>query len=445
MSIFMLSKLLEELIGEHATTEEELSLALVHLFTNKPAGLTLQHPKLLEAISFLRELVVAHELHTMEALAAFFAQREDNMMRVLDQVIEESQDVSTRVPVFAFDSGEGGKYYRSLLQNSLQAATMESLYQLYDKLYQYLGQQWQLKDSKMVLINLKKKSKKGLKVKRSIKSSIRFLLEGAEDIDYWQQFTQEKQKGKALVMVGPHHGGGGSAGTDKMKEPSPSCKSFAENLMSHYFDVCITQEYVELINILRHERPIPDKSIKRRITDWLLWVRMKANPDGVAWLDVGMDPALSTISTVWLTSHGQDHVPVDRLSEWINTVFEEKLLVRKWVVLKSPEGYSWLTSDNPGFNLHLDDVFSGSFDRCYDSSWINLRDNSILYFPLSKEYCLRLQPNGPDPNGDTSTTPIEFEQSPEKEVDVVNMLTLNTRDKVVIASSRKMLEQYQLI
>lgn len=110
-----------------------------------------------------------------------------------------------------------------------------------------------------------------------------------------------------------------------------------------------------------------------------------------------------------------------------------QLLSRKnWVVLKSPEGLSWNTTENPGFSIDMDDVISGSRTVSPDPYWTEMSENSLIYFPLSDQYCLRLAPDN-FPTVMMQGSKIDFEQSSEQELEVVNKLLLVSKPDVLIS------------
>ena len=110
---------------------------------------------------------------------------------------------------------------------------------------------------------------------------------------------------------------------------------------------------------------------------------------------------------------------------------------KQWSILKSPSHLSWVPCDRPGFVIdpHAEakqPIFSTNLLR-------NLKGIRSFYYPLSKDYCLRLDPatNGMD---GSIFSPIRVELSSEQEVNAVNELTISVGKELVVSSDKRILE-----
>ena len=100
---------------------------------------------------------------------------------------------------------------------------------------------------------------------------------------------------------------------------------------------------------------------------------------------------------------------------------------------------SWVTSDKPGIVLDYREeaqqsIFSANLLR-------HLKGIRSFYYPLSKDYCLRLEPSMTGKDMTFST--IRVEVSSEEEVKEVNTLMGSLGKEMVIASDRQILESFR--
>jgi Protein of unknown function (DUF4238) len=118
----------------------------------------------------------------------------------------------------------------------------------------------------------------------------------------------------------------------------------------------------------------------------------------------------------------------------LNRKYYQFLNRKKWAILKSPAGLCWNTTDNPGFSIDMKTVDSHLADIVPDPYWSSMGDESVIYFPLSQEYCLRLAPTSCQiEHHDNNGSAIEFELSSEQELKVVNKLSIASKPDVVIS------------
>lgn len=125
--------------------------------------------------------------------------------------------------------------------------------------------------------------------------------------------------------------------------------------------------------------------------------------------------------------------------EGVLEIFDKNLSTKKWFVLKAPSRVSWITSDNPGFSINLEDYNPSDEMLVPNAFWTNIRHDTVLYFPLSKDYCLKMQPynNNDDVTLNIANTPIRFEGATENEHNLVNGWTFCTHHDILIASDKR--------
>lgn len=115
----------------------------------------------------------------------------------------------------------------------------------------------------------------------------------------------------------------------------------------------------------------------------------------------------------------------------ISKKYYQYLSKKQWAVLKSPQGTSWNTTDNPGFSIDMDAIHDINI-AAPDPYWTDISNNSMIYFPLSDQYCLRLSP-GYDATSVSQETKIDFMHCTPEELDMVNKLALVSQPQVLIS------------
>jgi hypothetical protein len=117
----------------------------------------------------------------------------------------------------------------------------------------------------------------------------------------------------------------------------------------------------------------------------------------------------------------------------------ESLADKQWSILKTPLHMSWVTSDKPGIVIDKREeakqsIFSVNLLR-------HLKGIRSFYYPLSKDYCLRLEPSTIEKGLAFST--IRVEVSSEEEVKEVNAMMGSLGKEMVIASDKQILESFR--
>lgn len=195
----------------------------------------------------------------------------------------------------------------------------------------------------------------------------------------------------------------------------------------------ISKAYDNIVEYVTQEQPIDDDLIKEDLMKWLLFSKMHTVEseniiDGTENISVSNETNLYTIKTQ------KDN-------------YKNMLVHKQWKILKSPPGHTWLASDNPGFGINLEDLYNRPTEMVADGKLTDIREDTIIYYPISSVYCLRIQPFAGDINGRKSLNQavIEFEQSTIEELEAVNGLTFSTKNEIVVGRDKKSFEQLEFI
>jgi hypothetical protein len=124
---------------------------------------------------------------------------------------------------------------------------------------------------------------------------------------------------------------------------------------------------------------------------------------------------------------------------WVYFFLVESLADKQWSILKTPHHLSWVTSDKPGIVIDKQEeakrsIFSKNLLR-------HLKGIRSFYYPLSKDYCLRLEPS--TAAKDIASSTIRVEVSSEEEVKEVNAMMGSLGKEMVIASDKQILESFR--
>ncbi len=136
----------------------------------------------------------------------------------------------------------------------------------------------------------------------------------------------------------------------------------------------------------------------------------------------------------------------DQYQETLKEYFVN-FMYKNWLILKS-DSSNFLTSDNPGFSASL------SFENYLKginplSPIYNLDRNSnvIHYFPLSKKYCLCLQPIlkriDKQEVEELTQAKINIENVFSEKVDLINKMTIQTSHKLIIGIDNSYLAKWK--
>jgi uncharacterized phage-like protein YoqJ len=212
-------------------------------------------------------------------------------------------------------------------------------------------------------------------------------------------------------------------------------KVLLESLESRYYEVIVR---------ISTEEPILSEDIKLKLTEWLYFLKLRVL-DTKGCLQASYDQLFLYFKQTHIHKNSVELLDVCTtiLREYAAKIYRSALANKQWVILKSPVGNSWLTSDNPGFSIALQEMAPVSPRRQPDSMLTKIEGNMVIYFPLSKKYCLKLKPSN-NKKGiiEPSSTPIRFEDVTLNEFNTINRLTLATDKDMIISANKRTLEEY---
>lgn len=207
-----------------------------------------------------------------------------------------------------------------------------------------------------------------------------------------------------------------------------------------FFGRTIEPKYNLIMADIAKEADIVDYEAKIRILEWIfyskirspMWRRLIQSELEAKGYKFGFGSKELREEHLQLISNSE-------VFEGVLEIFDKNLSTKKWFVLKAPSRVSWITSDNPGFSINLEDYNPSDEMLVPNAFWTNIRHDTVLYFPLSKDYCLKMQPynNNDDVTLNIANTPIRFEGATENEHNLVNGWTFCTHHDILIASDKR--------
>lgn len=205
----------------------------------------------------------------------------------------------------------------------------------------------------------------------------------------------------------------------------------------------ISRVYDNIVAHVTQEQPIEDETVKEELVEWLFYSKTHtAEADSLRCAIEGLND-VNQFKAIVCEAKGGNLEEANLRKASYKTMLAQK----QWKILKSPPGHTWLASDNPGFGINLADLYNRPTEMVADGALTEIRADTIIYYPISSEYCLRIQPfTGDKSRRKTSNqAAIEFEQSTLEELEVVNGLTFSTKKEMVVGRDKKSFEQLESI
>lgn len=208
-------------------------------------------------------------------------------------------------------------------------------------------------------------------------------------------------------------------------------------LVSNSIEDKLKCHYDTLIDRLATRQTIFDESFKEYLIEWLLYFKVRN-------LEIDMRKQRSCSGTWKEWELGKvKEIFYESFHETVRK-FYKQFSNEDWTILKSPDGHSWLTTENPGFSVDLDDFTSLDLLLKPDPG-LSVKKTSVVYFPLSKDFCLRIQPklNGePIIKEDNKQPAIIIKESTDVEFKTINSMTVSTNGELLISADRETLEKF---
>lgn len=441
---------LDQLMSGYTINAEELSATHAYLFGAQPVAPFFTDKELFETVIYLRETVIDYELPDLDALLGYYENRKRQVHNFFQNAVAELD----KKPL---SCSEPERSLKVQIANSLSATTnaLDTLAwqvtteagRLFEHLY---AKALQLFES----APLPAAGEKSLHsaVRRHVRELVHMhrpiALECSLSVNtmlpcgiehYVEQFASHYKGERIFIM---HLADDLPGSVQKLEFEYRQLFSFNSGCLDWGNGIGDRPpDYLAIMEVIKRKEPIADYAFKLRLTEWLIYSRL----------------IVSRRQCQENAEYPPIHVghPVDRFFQdgavrvyggadmryWIHNLYQEKLSRMKWVILKRIPGQYWLTSDNPGFLINLRELRGDFTEVVPKHSLLDMGPDSLLYYPLSKEYCLKIEPRVEARGDDPTDYSIQYDNPYEGELDFVNGVTLSTSKKVIITSQRKALQQ----
>lgn len=447
METAIMKSLLDEFLEDVVMTSDQLAEIELFILYGIDKFKYVHSPEVVETAQYLKTLAEENELTSSAALLNLLQTKKKKYNRFLWDLMDDRDTNSIRssaITVSAVDSSqplEGSVSIGTLIYPDLNSYEVHSYVKTLVHYYRHTIHAIREQFSEYRQVRLHRngisytppticKQAVAIPAKRSV-------------VRYFEEFSAKDNDNEIVIWTRP-------IAQKYVFENRIDRSAIADNgkLMifhSKPFENCqqgITHLYDNIVAHIQQEQPIEDQTVKDELVEWLFYSKMpntEARPDcTVEGLTLG-DQLRLDLST----SLDED---LHHFISWRDA--RKAILAQKqWKVLKSPPGHAWLASDNPGFGISLDDLYNRPAEMVADGSLTDIRPDTIIYYPISSEYCLRIQPFTGDQARRRANrhAAIEFEQSTIEELEVVNGLTFSTKKEMVVGRDKKSFEQLELI
>jgi len=214
-----------------------------------------------------------------------------------------------------------------------------------------------------------------------------------------------------------------------------------------FFARDIEPTYSGIINCLKTNIAVSEWTIKLELFQWIIYSKLRSpvwrgyylqilensKEFQGAKLDFSKEKLIKELHLTFFTEESL-------LNEMIEK-FANILLSKKWKILIAPGANYWWTTDNPGFGINLDKIKKNQ-KVLPDPFWNILDNGTLIYFPLSKDYCLQI---GPYEKGDSiylnlTNTDITFEKPGTDLAGLINYWSLVSQEHLLISADREQIE-----
>lgn len=202
----------------------------------------------------------------------------------------------------------------------------------------------------------------------------------------------------------------------------------------------LEKDYNSLVKQISLEEPISNDYIKIRLIRLLFSFKLPKTSELTCYLLTEKSFAATKFNSLKLTKQSLLYKCLFKITE---QYYKNQFTGRRWYILKSPDGFSWLTTEDPGFSISLDAFASLTEELHPNTSLSDFAESSVIYFPLSKEYCLRIQPGNDIRDFVENDLPIVFKQSSEVEFQTINKMVMSLKKDVIISADKQTLKQFE--
>ncbi len=431
-NIQLLTNLLMRFHDAIAFTTSQLGMIRRYLFIELypiPEFITDEHRTTLE---YLKDVARENKLHDLRAMERYFEALVTEAEKDIEDSIKKSDkdfNIIAQAPFLYMNVNKDG-YVAAQHTSNLKA----SFFILFDALCLEVYKNVLFEPGILPLLNhsyLKEEPVKPLLFSGSYHCITKIHAHHFTDIDTFSTiYIRNKKVHKTIaineldqLLIAPHHG-----------THVNSCCHVLGETFTNRFDT----HYDYLITRLSKEEPIFDENFKLHLIQWLLYFKLK-NIESHQ-----LRSCITDWSQFELSSYAGKFY--DRFQELTLLFYENQFSDKNWEILKSPNGHSWLTTEDPGFSIDINAFISVHKPLQPDPDFKNLEKTSVIYFPLSKNYCLRIQPqiNNTETEADESFQPIFFKDSTNIEFETINSMTVSTNKEMLISADKETLEKFAL-
>lgn len=402
---FVLKELLGKFVRILYVHDAELERMYDFIFCTQPLEMAMadDDSEIYDTLDFLRDLAHEKGLLSSEALMNYFREQElisDHMIGSEQKVIPTDQVIdfnfihqlyseSTAVKLIGYPASQPVKHYEAVVDN----------------LYQFLSRHADLdciENSYQEISSIGRKRPKDLLRACSLHTQ---LLPNTDHVHfncYYRAFaTKEKPYVKVISMLKRFRTWfSGLSWKNPLRVP-------ADMLRNHRQRLKVKTMYRTIRRSVREEQPIESEEVQTLLSRIMMIAKFN-NP-------------------AFMAQH-------QATSAHLYRQYSQFLRKKKWAVLKSPSGHGWRTTDNPGISIDVDMMTAGLHDTWADPFWKCVNERSVIYFPLSHDYCLRLTPDQEQSVPNHHGFYIGFEDSSEQEFQVINKLAIASEPDILISA-----------
>lgn len=212
-----------------------------------------------------------------------------------------------------------------------------------------------------------------------------------------------------------------------------------------YFLGTVENSYNSIVEQLNLEVAITERKFKTWVFQWVLYSKLRS-PSWREFLKFSTEQGMGRkVEEREVREKHLQFFAKDEILDFFINYYYESTNLKKWRILISPDNYSWLTSDNPGFCINSQEFKADPTAYFPNALWTNLQNDTILYFPLTSHYCLEICPykSGDDPTKNFANDTIDYERCSFSTAQLINNWTVLTANNLVISKSRNELIEYE--
>lgn len=210
----------------------------------------------------------------------------------------------------------------------------------------------------------------------------------------------------------------------------------------------IENRYNSIIDRISNRTPFADSDFKVLIFQWVFYSKLRS-PLWRTHLQLLLDKKglRFELDSKEIREEHMQFFSNSKILESFIEYYNDSLIAKKWRILISPDNYDWITSDNPGFAVATKEFAANPSGYIPNPLWTDIEHNTILYFPLTKNYCLEICPYNQDDDVKINfgNDYIDFNDSKIETVKLINNWSVLTAGNIIISSSYDELNDYEKI